>query len=184
MLAENSVPSITQTAFLESFPKFQIHQEHHSVVPEISYRYLFKCKNMPSCERHMQPYFKTSVKNESYIGRYIDYVKGDNNKNLPVSFGEYILASLHKMSLYVSFVVELRIHLNFKLPIKSWRPMRANILKQKTVKISTSVSFLTDSISEFTMTFRPRKIRFKNTQHEKRNAVMFFYDNTQELQVC
>lgn len=71
-----------------------------------------------------------------------------------------------------------------KLPIKSWRPIRANILKQKTVKISTSVSFLTDSISEFTMTFRPRKIRFKNTQHEKRNAVMFFYDNTQELQVC
>jgi len=72
--------------------------------------------------------------------------------------------------------------LDFKLPIKSWRPIRANILKQKTVKIITSVSFLTDSISEFTMTFRPRKIRFNNMQNYKRNAVVFPYNNIQQLQ--
>ena len=74
--------------------------------------------------------------------------------------------------------------MDVKLPIKSWRPIRANTLKQKTVKINTSVSFLTDSTSEFTMTFRPRKIRFNNKKNEKRNAVAFPYDNMQQLQVC
>lgn len=80
--------------------------------------------------------------------------------------------------------VLLRTHLAVKLPIKSCRPIRANTLKQKIVKINTSVSFLTDSISEFTMTFRPRKIRFNNMQNEKRNAVVFPYSNIQLLQVC
>lgn len=91
------------------------------------------------------------------------------------------MASLHNESLYTAPV---RTHLDVKLPIKSWRPIRANTLRQKTVKIKTSVSFLTDSISEFTMTFRPRKIRFNNRKNELRNAVVFPHDNTQHLQVC
>ena len=39
--------------------------------------------------------------------------------------------------------------------MKSWRPMRAKTLRQKTVRIITSESFFTDWIRAPTMVFRP-----------------------------
>lgn len=46
-------------------------------------------------------------------------------------------------------------HLWRRLPMKSWRPMRAKTLRQKTVRIITSESFFTDWIRAPTMVFRP-----------------------------
>lgn len=71
MLAENSVPCITQTAFPESLPKFQIHQP---LIQLFQRFHIATCANARTCllARHMQPYFKTYVKNESYVGRYTD----------------------------------------------------------------------------------------------------------------
>lgn len=49
----------------------------------------------------------------------------------------------------------LRTHFCRSSPMKSCRPMRANTLRQKTVRIITSASFLTDWIRAPTMVFRP-----------------------------
>lgn len=49
----------------------------------------------------------------------------------------------------------LRTHFCRSNPIKSCRPMRANTLRQNTVKIITSASFFTDWIRAPTMVFRP-----------------------------
>lgn len=49
----------------------------------------------------------------------------------------------------------LRTHFCRRIPMKSWRPIRAKTLRQKTVRIITSASFLTDWIRAPTMVFRP-----------------------------
>lgn len=49
----------------------------------------------------------------------------------------------------------LRTHFWRKLPMKSWRPIRANTLRQNTVSIMTSASFFTDWIRAPTMVFKP-----------------------------
>lgn len=145
--------------WLLTFLQSKIHS--YSAVPETSYYYLCKWKDKPSWQKYMQLYFNISVKNQ-YIHRKVHRLcKGRQEKHLPSSLGTYILGSLHNESLNI---VLLRTHLDFKLPIKSWRPISANTLKQNTVRISTSKSFLTDSTSEFTMTFRPRKIRCNNME--------------------
>ncbi|TNN50157.1 hypothetical protein EYF80_039646 [Liparis tanakae] len=54
---------------------------------------------------------------------------------------------------------KLRMHFCRSRPMKSCRPMRANTLRQKTVRIITSASFLTDWIKAPTMVFRPRRRR-------------------------
>lgn len=41
--------------------------------------------------------------------------------------------------------------------MKSWRPMRAKTLRQKTVRIMTSESFFTDWMSAPTIVFSPRR---------------------------
>lgn len=53
----------------------------------------------------------------------------------------------------------LRTHFCRSSPMKSCRPMRANTLRQKTVRIITSASFLTDWIRAPTMVFRPWRRR-------------------------
>lgn len=178
MLIENSVPLSHR---LLIFLQIQDSLISYSVILETSYYYLCKWKDKPSWQKYIQLYINMSVKNQ-YTHRKIHRLcKGRKEKHLPSSLGTYILASLHNESLYW---VLLRIHLEFKLPIKSWRPISANILKQNTVRISTSKSFLTDSTSEFTMTFRPRKIRSNNIDNEKRNVMMFLYDKSWQLQIC
>lgn len=173
MLIQNSVPSIPQTGDLSPKPHMQLSQRFHTT----------SCANgrtnllgQNTCNYILTSLWKSNIHRKTHRLR-----KGRNEKHLPSSFGTYILGSLHNESLYR---VLLRTHLDLRLPIKSWRPIRANTLKQNTVRINTSTSFLTDSTSEFTMIFRPRKIRSSNMESEKSNAMMFLYDKTQQLQVC
>lgn len=50
----------------------------------------------------------------------------------------------------------MRTHFCLRLPMKSWRPIRAKTLRQNTVRIITSDSFFTDWISAPTMVFKPK----------------------------
>lgn len=51
----------------------------------------------------------------------------------------------------------LRTHFCRRMPMKSCRPIRAKTLRQKTVRIMTSASFLTDWIRAPTIVFKPTK---------------------------
>ncbi len=55
----------------------------------------------------------------------------------------------------------LRTHFCRRIPMKSCRPIRAKTLRQKTVRIITSASFLTDWMRALTMVFKPEE---KQTQ--------------------
>lgn len=65
---------------------------------------------------------------------------------------------------YVEFTqwAVLRTHFCRRTPMKSWRPIRAKTLRQKTVRIITSASFLTDWIRAPTMVFRPGQVQCNN----------------------
>lgn len=72
----------------------------------------------------------------------------------------------------------LRTHFWRKLPMKSWRPMRANTLRQNTVKIMTSASFFTDWIRAPTMVFKPTWETQPNLRHIQQ---MIEWDSSKEL---
>lgn len=56
--------------------------------------------------------------------------------------------------LSVMFIGQIT-HFWRRLPMNSWRPIRAKTLRQKTVRIITSDSFFTDWIRAPTMVFKP-----------------------------
>ncbi len=55
----------------------------------------------------------------------------------------------------------LRTHFCRRIPMKSCRPIRAKTLRQKTVRIITSASFLTDWMRALTMVFKPEEKQIK-----------------------
>lgn len=55
--------------------------------------------------------------------------------------------------------------------MKSWSPMRAKTLRQKTVKIMTFKSFFTDWMSAATMVFRPGKERNRRRDQKQPKTV-------------
>lgn len=59
----------------------------------------------------------------------------------------------------------IRTHFCFKCPMNSCNPIRANTLKQKTVRIITSASFFTDWNNAPTMVFRPARHRTLSDFH-------------------
>lgn len=63
------------------------------------------------------------------------------------------------MNVPLMVVLNFRTHFCLRFPMKSWSPMRAKTLKQKTVKIITSASFLTDWIRAPTMVFKPKETK-------------------------
>lgn len=65
------------------------------------------------------------------------------------------------------FVIGIRIHFCLKWPMNNCNPMRANTLKQKTVRIITSASFFTDWNNAPTMVFRPA--RYSSTCYTKKS---------------
>lgn len=79
-----------------------------------------------------------------------------------VMFSTYVMFSTNVLLLScVLFKVVLlpkgmRTHFCLRLPMKSWRPMRAKTLRQNTVRIITSDSFFTDWISAPTIVFKPK----------------------------
>lgn len=70
-----------------------------------------------------------------------------------------------EMSVVLKQLAVLRMHFWRKLPMKSWRPMRANTLRQNTVRIMTSASFFTDWIRAPTMVFKPTWEIYASLRH-------------------
>lgn len=71
----------------------------------------------------------------------------------------------------------MRTHFCLRLPMKSWRPIRAKTLRQNTVRIITSDSFLTDWIKAPTMVFKPMgKKRAKGKEKDIANRSQLLYD--------
>lgn len=75
------------------------------------------------------------------------------------------------------FGIGIRTHFCLKWPMNSCNPMRANTLKQKTVRIITSASFFTDWNSAPTMVFRPA--RYSSTYYTKKSIKHFYITHKQ-----
>ncbi len=99
-----------------------------------------------------------------------------------------LAASVPLMSVWLKSMVRLslllqpidRTHFCRKFPMNSCRPMRANTLRQKTVRIMTSASFFTDWIKAPTMVLRPgicssTKSQLKYSQIIQKNINVTFW---------
>lgn len=93
----------------------------------------------------------------------------------PVKFPSVMLPSKLLTNVWLSSA-GIKTHFWRRFPMKSCRPIRAKTLRQNTVKIMTSASFLTDWMSAPTMVFSP-------DNESQRHMVMLQLKDTKPLNV-
>lgn len=80
-------------------------------------------------------------------------------RNVVLISSGVLLKNIASSVVMLLLLLTIRTHFCLRLPMKSCKPMRANTLRQNTVRIMTSDSFFTDWISAPTMVFKPKQER-------------------------